>query len=202
MVMKLDKVVPFGRSLDEYRCIFNLSDTDLEKKIIGIGDGPASFNAEMKTRGKEVTSLDPLYEFSANEIEIQFYQVVDNIITQVKQTQDDWVWSFHKSPDHLRENRVNALRMFIEDYNAGKIEGRYVIGELPKLDVNDQQYDIALCSHFLFLYSEHLNFMFHLAAILEMLRIAKEVRIFPLLTLAFNQSPHLKPLINELESKG
>ena len=200
--MKLDKVVPFGRCLDEYRCIFNLSDSGLDKKIIGIGDGPASFNAEMKAGGKRVISLDPLYVFSANEIENQFFKVVDNIIAQVKQSLDDWVWTYHKSPDHLRTNRVKALRMFIEDYEAGKIEGMYLIGELPKLDINDQQYDIALCSHFLFLYSEQFDYKFHLAAILEMLRIAKEVRIFPLLTLAMDKSPYLERLLNELETRG
>jgi hypothetical protein len=92
--------------------------------------------------------------------------------------------------------------MFIEDYEAGKIEERYLIGELPKLDINDQQYDIALCSHFLFLYSEQFDYKFHLAAILEMLRIAKEVRIFPLLTLAMDKSPYLERLLNELETRG
>lgn len=202
MVMKLDKVVPFGRSLDEYRCIFNLSDADLEKNIIGIGDGPASFNAEMKARGKHVISLDPLYVFSSSEIENQFYQVVDDIIAQVKQTPDDWVWSYHNSPDHLKENREKALRLFIADFETGKMEGRYIIGELPKLDVDSHQYDIALCSHFLFLYSEHFDFKFHLAAILEMLRVAKEVCIFPLITLAMKKSPYLEPLITELAAKG
>ena len=202
MVMKLDNVVPFGRSLNEYQCMFNLTESDLEKKIIGIGDGPASFNAEMKERGKRVVSIDPLYMYGANEIESQFYKVVENIIFQVKETPNDWVWTYHNSPSHLRENRTKALIKFIEDYEAGKLEGRYEIGELPKLDIDNHQYDIALCSHFLFLYSEQYNYRFHCLAIHEMLRVANEVRIFPLLTLALNKSPHLEPLINELESKS
>jgi hypothetical protein len=51
MVMKLDKVVPFGRSLDEYIKMFNLSAEDLQKDILGVGDSPASFNAEGTTKG-------------------------------------------------------------------------------------------------------------------------------------------------------
>lgn len=39
MAMVLDKVVPFGRSMDEYVKMFNLTNADLNKKIIGIGDG-------------------------------------------------------------------------------------------------------------------------------------------------------------------
>ena len=96
----------------------------------------------------------------------------------------------------------NYWDVYFYVYEAGKIEGRYLIGELPKLDINDQQYDIALCSHFLFLYSEQFDYKFHLAAILEMLRIAKEVRIFPLLTLAMDKSPYLERLLNELETRG
>ena len=37
MVMKLDKVVPFGRSLDEYIKMFDLSAEDLPKNILGAG---------------------------------------------------------------------------------------------------------------------------------------------------------------------
>ncbi|HKV39847.1 MAG TPA: SAM-dependent methyltransferase, partial [Blastocatellia bacterium] len=40
MAVQLDKVVPWGRSLDEYRLMFNLSERDLRSKIAGCGDGP------------------------------------------------------------------------------------------------------------------------------------------------------------------
>jgi len=84
MTMVLDQVVPFGRSMDEYIKIFNLTDADLNKKIIGIGDGPASFNAEMTRQGKSVISVDPLYQFSGDEILQRFNEVLDNIINQGK----------------------------------------------------------------------------------------------------------------------
>jgi len=202
MVMKLEKVVPFGRSMDEYRSMFALSDGDLNKKIIGVGDGPASFNAEMSALGKSVVSIDPTYVFSGEEIEKQFYSVVDNIIAQVKATPDDWVWSYHKSPDHLKENRIKVLKQFITDYGNGKAEGRYVVGELPNLDLNGHTFDLALCSHFLFLYSDHLTYEFHRESVLKMLALASEVRVFPLLTLMLKPSPHVSPLIMELESNG
>jgi hypothetical protein len=202
MVMQLEKVVPFGRSLDEYRQMFALSDGDLAKNIIGVGDGPASFNAEMHALGKRMVSVDPLYRFGASDIERQFYAVVDNIIAQVKATPDDWVWTYHCSPEHLRENRVNVLNQFIADYEAGKKAGRYHIGELPQLDFGDSQFDLALCSHFLFLYSDRFSYEFHRAAAYEMLRIANEVRIFPLMTLMLKPSSYVEPLMRELESKG
>lgn len=202
MAMKLDKVVPFGRSLDEYRHMFTLTENDLEREILGVGDGPAGFNAEMRRLGNHVVSVDPLYAFNGDDIERQFNAVVDDVIDQVKATPDDWVWEYHRSPEHLREYRVKVLMNFLSDYENGKLEGRYVVGELPKLGFEDDQFDLALCSHFLFLYSDHYSYDFHLASICEMLRVAREVRIFPLLTLMLEQSPYLEPLIADLESRG
>ncbi len=52
--MKLEEVVPWGRTLAEYQSMFSLSETDLTAKILGCGDGPASFNAEMMKLGYSV----------------------------------------------------------------------------------------------------------------------------------------------------
>ncbi|MBD2516634.1 SAM-dependent methyltransferase [Nostoc sp. FACHB-973] len=202
MAMVLDKVVPFGRSMDEYIKIFNLTNADLNKRIIGVGDGPASFNAEMTPHGKSVVSVDPLYQFSGDEILQRFNEVVDNIINQVKATPNDWVWSYHKSPDDLRHNRVKVIQKFISDYDNGKKTNRYIFGQLPSLAYRNQEFDIALCSHFLFLYSDHLDYDFHLNSVGEMLRIAEEIRIFPLITLMSKPSQHLDKIIKYYTAKG
>ena len=202
MAMQLDKVVPFGRSLDEYRQMFALSEDDLVRTIIGVGDGPASFNAEMHALGKQVVSVDPLFAFTADDIEWRFYAVVDAIIEQVKATPDDWVWTYHCSSEDLRQTRINVLARFITDYEAGKTTGRYVVGELPHLDFTDNQFDLALCSHFLFLYSDQFSYDFHRLSILDMLRVASEVRVFPLMTLGLQPSLYVGPLMQELHSIG
>lgn len=66
--MKLNEVVPWGRNLEEYRLMFALSEADLNAKILGCGDAPASFNAQMTKLGYSVTSIEPIYQFSAQEI--------------------------------------------------------------------------------------------------------------------------------------
>lgn len=202
MALKLSEVVPFGRSFDEYRRIFALTEEDLNRRIISVADGPAGFNAEMKRRGHTVTSVDPIYELTGQEIERRFREVVDNIIDQVKSSPGDWTWDYHKSPEGLRRNRERALETFLADYDAGKAEGRYVIGSLPNLPYPDGSFDLALCSHFLFLYSERLGYEFHRDSVFEMLRVAGEARIFPLLDLSLARSPHIGPLTKELESRG
>ncbi len=51
----------------------------------------------------------------------------------------------------------------------GKTQGKYIPGELPELPFEDQAFDIALSSHFLFLYTDNLTLEFHITAIYEML---------------------------------
>ncbi|MGV0026273.1 SAM-dependent methyltransferase [Phormidesmis priestleyi] len=202
MAMKLESVVPFGRSLDEYIQMFALTENDLQKSILGVGDGPASFNAEGTQRGYRIQSIDPLYAFTAAEIKSRFDAVVNNIIQQIKDSPDDWVWTYHRSVEQLRRSRERSTKLFCADYEQGKAEGRYAIAELPNLKYGDSEYDLGLCSHFLFLYSDQLDEQFHLEGICEMLRVCKEVRIFPLLTLSLKPSQHLGAIVQKLETKG
>ena len=69
VVFTLDQVVPWGRSFDEYRRMFDLTVEDLGRTILGCGDGPACFNAEATRRGGRVVSCDPVYGFEKNQIQ-------------------------------------------------------------------------------------------------------------------------------------
>lgn len=200
MATPLASIVPFGRTFDEYQKFFMLTDADLKGRILGAGDGPASFNVELTARGGRVVSFDPIYAFTADEIARRFEEVVDDIIAKVRATPADWVWNYQGSPEGLRARRVKAMELFKADFEAGKAQGRYVEAALPKLPVPDGSFDLALSSHFLFLYSAHLDLDFHLASLRELLRVAREVRAFPLKTLMLEDSWHLKPVMDALHS--
>ncbi|MEM6450601.1 MAG: SAM-dependent methyltransferase [Cyanobacteria bacterium P01_D01_bin.105] len=202
MAMQLDSVVPFGRSFDEYINMFLLTATDLHRSILSVADGPASFNAEGTERGYKIQSLDPLYAFSADEIKDRFYAVRDGIIQQIRDTPKDWVWHYHASPDALQAQRTQVTERFAADYQKGQQQGRYTTGALPDLPYADNAFDLGLCSHFLFLYSQQLDVDFHIEAIAAMLRVCKEVRVFPLLTLGREKSPHIEPVTKYLEARG
>ncbi len=202
MAMHLETIVPFGRSLDEYIQMFTLSADDLSRSILSVGDGPASFNAEGTKLGYDIKSIDPLYIFTADQIRDRFEAVVDDIIDQITNTADDWVWTYHQSPATLRAHREQVLNLFVADYATGKISNRYEVGSMPHLQYPDSSYHLGLSSHFLFLYSDHLSEQFHLDSISEMLRVCSEVRIFPLLTLMLKPSPYLPPVITQLQNRG
>lgn len=200
--MKLNEVVPWGRTLEEYKLMFNLSLSDLNTKILGCGDGPASFNAEMTQQGYSVISIDPIYQFSAEQIKQRVEENYELIISQVKQNSNRFVWKNFSNADELGQIRLATIEKFLEDYEVGKAAGRYLYQFLPKLELADNQFEICLCSHLLFLYSQHLSLDFHIASIFELLRICPEIRIFPLLNLDCQISPYLEPVIQELSSKG
>jgi len=201
-VFSLDQVVPWGRSLDEYQRMFDMSERDMAANILGCGDGPASFNAEMTALGRSVVSCDPIYAFSKEQIARRVEESYDPIIEQVRRNAQDYVWSDFRDPDALGQHRLATMRAFLADFDAGRTAARYLPDALPALSFADGQFDLALCSHLLFLYSEQLALEFHVAAIHELCRVAREVRIFPLLALDCRPSPHIAPVQQRMHAAG
>jgi SAM-dependent methyltransferase len=193
--MKLNEVVPWGRTLAEYKLMFNLSETDLNTKILGCGDGPASFNTEMTQLGYSVVSIDPIYQFTTEQIKQRVEETYEPVISQVKQNSNRYNWDYFHDADELGHDRLAAMEKFLLDYELGKSAGRYIQQSLPNLEFADNKFDLCLCSHLLFLYSEQLSLEFHVASIRELLRVATEVRIFPLLQLNCEISPYVEQII-------
>jgi len=200
--MKLNTIVPWGRNFDEYQLMFNLSESELNASILGCGDGPASFNAEMTRQGRSVVSIDPIYSFSATQIRQRVEETYATVISQVKRNSEQYIWKNFRDADELGAARLAAMEGFLADYLTGKQEGRYLAQALPKLSFREQQFELCLCSHLLFLYSEQLSFEFHLDAITELLRVAREVRIFPLIKIDGKPSTYPEPLLKQLSQQG
>ena len=202
MPFSIDRVVPWGRSAAEYRAMFGLDASDLDGRILGCGDGPASFNAEMSAQGHAVVSVDPLYGASRAAIERRVEETFDDVMDQMRQNAEDFVWTHVPSVDELGRRRMAAMRRFMADYPQGKVEGRYVEASLPELPFDDGTFDLALSSHLLFLYSEQFDLAFHIRALEEMLRVAAEVRVFPLLQIGGTPSAHVEGVVDAFGSRG
>jgi hypothetical protein len=199
----LDQVVPWGRSFEEYLRMFAMTESDLGLRILGCGDGPAGFNAEATRHGAWVISCDPIYRWTTAEISQRIADTYDAIMEQTQRNADDFVWrGTIRSVEELGRVRMAAMQVFLDDYESGKAAGRYVEAGLPELPFADRVFDLALCSHFLFLYTDQLGAVFHRSALLEMCRIAAEVRIFPLLALGGRPSPYVDSAVSELRELG
>lgn len=199
MAFELQKVVPWGRTLDEYCKIFHLEEPELKQSIISFGDGPASFNAEMFEQNNKVVSIDPIYQFNKVVLVNRIEETKASILEQTRANADQFVWTNIKSIEELERIRMGAMSRFIQDFEQGKEQGRYLFHELPqKTKFEDLSFELGLSSHFLVLYSQ-LGLEFHLQSITEMLRICKEIRIFPLLNLKALPSEVLDGIISYFE---
>jgi hypothetical protein len=199
----LDHVVPWGRSFDEYRRMFALTENDLARPILGCGDGPASFNAEATRRGHRVVSCDPIYRFGRSEIQERVAATYNQVLAQTRLNAHEFVWGDRIwSVEELGRIRMAAMHTFLDDFESGRQTGRYLDAELPTLPFENRAFELALCSHFLFLYSLQLGEVFHRASLHEMCRVAAEVRVFPLLALAGERSPFVDACIDDLREAG
>jgi hypothetical protein len=200
MAFELKSVVPWGRNLEEYIKIFKLSKSDLNNKIISFGDGPASFNSEMIQLNKKVVSLDPVYQFTKAELKQRIEETRGTVMEQMRTNQEKFVWKNIKNVDELEWLRMNAMSNFINDFELGKEQQRYIYHELPNVTkYTNLEFDLGLSSHFLILYSQ-LGLDLHIQSITEMLRISKQIRIFPILNLNGTKSEVLDDIINYFKS--
>ena len=149
--MELTNVVPWGRSFKEYQEMFSLNAADLKKTILGCGDGPACFNAELTKAGGNIVSVDPVYPFSSQQIRSRIAQVYPEVMSQVSKNEDDFIWKIITNVDELGRVRMAAMESFLNDYEQGKLSGRYIEASLPELPFEDAEFDLALCSHYLFI---------------------------------------------------
>lgn len=202
VTIKLESIIPLGRRREEYMGMFNLNDEVLDLRILDCGGGPSSFNFELTKSGGSITSIDPIYQFSHQQIQDRINATFDDIMNQAESNKDQFIWSQISSVDDLRDRRKTAMEMFIKDFSKGKQEGRYIYAQLPELPFEGGQFDLALCSHLLFLYSDSLTYDFHVEAIKEMLRVSAEIRIFPIVDLTGQESKYMDDIIKEFRNKG
>lgn len=176
--------------------MFNLSEEDLRHPIVSFADGTSSANSELNKRGQFMVSIDPVYQFSRQDLERRLHEVIahsENYLENLPLHQQ-------KEMKEIAESRAGATKVFLEDIEPGIHEQRYINASLPgPLSLNDLSFRIGLCSHFLLLYDNE-GLTFHLSSITEMLRICEEVRIYPTINLNGQPSEVLNDVINHFSS--
>lgn len=170
-----------SRSLHEYRSMFTLTDQDLNRKILDCPAGAAGFTSAANRLGGDVTACDIAYfDRTPEQLAVVAAAETDRGNRYIRAHTGQYDWTFFADPDEHQYVRQNAVREFAAD--ARRHPHRYVAGRLPSLPFPDAGFDLVLSSHLLFSYSDRFDHTFHLAAIRELMRLARnELRIFPLL---------------------
>jgi hypothetical protein len=92
--------------------------------------------------------------------------------------QDRFSYTWYGSAQRRDDMRATAAAIFREHRHSHP--GRYVAASLPALPFTDQAFALALCSHLLFTWADRLDERWHLDSLVELCRVAAEVRVFPL----------------------
>ena len=198
----VDDVVFIGRTLGEYQAMFDLDLSHLQnKRILDCPGGACSFTTEMRAKGYAVTAADILYNLPPEELTEKGQQDMETVLAKLDGLEDLFTWDFYGDVAALAKNRRAAFSVFANDYQTHWQKSRYIHAALPTLPFEDNQFDVTLSAHFLFLYDDRFDYDFHRQAILELIRVtAKEVRIFPLLGLDIQKSPFVERIIQDLSS--
>jgi len=116
--LELNDVALLGRTLDEYRRIFGLSDEELRgETILDVASGVSSFCAEANASGGRVTASDRIYTPSPAEIEAKCLQDLGLVMSQMPKVADLYVWDYFSDVGALARHRERAARTFLVSWH-------------------------------------------------------------------------------------
>lgn len=192
----------WGEQVDEYQQMFGLDDADFGLRLFEYGSGATAVNAQLHARFQSMVSCDPLFSLNpvnlVQEVSRLFKEATQNIMA----TRSQYDFSAYGSFEALIEKRRQGVEKLLLDYPLGQVEKRYLSFEQETLPFEDFTFDIALSSYYLFSGKEIQGADFHLNSIRELARVAKEVRIFPLIDREGRPSPLLGPVLLGLQQNN
>lgn len=101
---------------------------------------------------------------------------------------------------------TSDLEVRILDCQIGKSDLPHAVTcdphALPKLNFDDESFNLALVNHYLFTKTDSLSLDYHIKAIEELVRVANEARIFPLVTEKGQLSAYVGDVVSKLQAKG
>ncbi|WP_425956782.1 hypothetical protein [Xylanimonas sp. McL0601] len=189
-----------SRNPEEYRAFFALTSADLACRVLDCSAGAAGFAAAVNAAGGDVTAVDPVYsDLDALRLEVERSAADGVAIIDAHDSRFTWGW--YGSRERRQALRDDARSAFLADLAAHP--ETYVVGGLPALPFDDDAFDLALCSHLLFTWADVFDAEWHRAALRELLRVAPEVRVFPLVRQGAGEPVEFLPaLLEELRTEG
>ncbi|WP_217921242.1 class I SAM-dependent methyltransferase [Miltoncostaea oceani] len=195
-------IIVSSRPYEEYRDMFGLTDAELlAGPVLDCPGGAGGFAAGLRARGGEVVSADPAYAEDPAALVARSRAGLEHGLRYLAENRDSYVWTWFDSAEDLAERRLGALDAFARD-RRDLADPRYVPAALPDLPFADGAFRLALSGYLLFAYPDHLDPEAHEAALRELLRVAGEVRVYPLIDTAYVRYPGIDDLRSALERDG
>lgn len=196
----MQRIVLWGHHLDEYVDMFDLPESALTMRFLEYHSGPSAFQAELREQAAHLVSYDPWFFMDKTALTPLILHSFETRVEQIKARRDEFDFSrYGDTPETLIDYRRAGIDQFLKDYDLGHAEGRYLpIPEQP-LPFEDFFYDFALSAHHFFSTMVPQTVEYHAQCIQELARVAKEVRIFPLVDADGIPSPLLGPVLLALQ---
>jgi hypothetical protein len=200
--LELSRIIFIGRTFDEYVRMFDLTETELKQcTMLDAPAGACSFTSIASQAGYRVTAADIAYYHSPGQLYEKGKEDIKHAMEGISKVQDAFQWEYFRSIDQLEQHRNSALQDCIHHMKTSPKQ--YVPVILPELPFEDDQFDITLSAHFLFMYAERLDLDFHKKTLQEMIRVSrKEVRIFPVTDLKGMKYEYLPEILRFVEELG
>ena len=170
--------------------------------VLDCSAGAASFVVEASSSyGANAVAIDPVYALDRDELTATVRASIDTGAAIAQQHAERFTWDWYGSREARDVMRKTALARFLVDLATNP--QRYRAGSLPSLPCAADEFDLALCSHLLFTWADELGCDWHFAAIVELSRVAREVRIFPTLVQGAGEAvPFWDELMSRLAGAG
>ena len=176
---EIENVAFIGRTFAEYLRMFDLSVDQLAgKRVFDCPAGACSFVADAADHGIDAVGGDLLYDRTPAQLARTGSEDIDRTIESVDDVAELYDWTYYGDVTGIRSRREQALSRFLRDY--ARHGDRYIETELPTIPVDDNAFDLVLSAHFLFLYDDRLSEAMHIESVRELLRVGRELRLFPL----------------------
>src|SRR3989338_6988132 len=160
---------------NDYRQMYDLTEQDLQKSIVDFAQGVGCFNAQATKRGVRVTSVDQTYGMSEKEMRVHAQTYLQKVIAELRRMPERVKDTSGEKLQAIANCWRNTEEIFLKDYAIGKKQNRYQSVQSLPLPYQAHQFDLALCTDFIFhhlLESEAIYVI-----IKELSRVAGEVRI-------------------------
>lgn len=200
--IRLERIVFIGRTYDEYLRMFHLKPGDLKgRTVLDCPGGACSFTAKARQIGIEAVAADISYQFDPLELEAKGRLDIGHAVQHVESLGDQYRWDEFGGSEGLRAERTRALNVTVQDMKEHP--DRYIAAVLPMLPFADRQFDMTLSAHFLFMYSDKLDYAFHEQTVAELMRVTKdEIRIFPLVDQSSRRYKDMQKLLTFAAGNG
>jgi hypothetical protein len=201
-VPDVEDVIVIGRTVDQYLRMFDLRPADVRgRSVLDCPSGAASFVSTAAEWTERAVGADVTYGLSPTAMERRCEADYQKAVTLLESTDQILAEETYDDVEQRKDLLRDASRQFAADYAANP--QRYVRTELPVTPFADDAFSLVLSAHFLFLYSDRLDYDFHLETLRELARVAAdEVRVFPLIGMDTKRYPRLDALVDALAADG